>query len=78
MEREDNLLALVLGQTLLEYGKSLDTAALVAQVKSDAEKCLIEIARIMNREELSDFECVEEIVTHMEQMGFDTSRHDFG
>lgn len=77
-ERDDGLLALALGQMLLECEKSLDKDALAARVRSDAVQCLLDISNILGREELSDFECVEEIVTRMERAGLPTSRHDFG
>lgn len=78
MGREDDILALALGQMLLAYEKTLDKDALAARVKNDAVQCLLDISNILDREELSDFECVEEIVTRMERAGLVTNRHDFG
>lgn len=78
MGREDDILALALGKMLLAYEKTLDKDALAARIRSDAVNCLMDISNILDREELSDFECVEEIVTRMEQAGLGTTRHDFG
>lgn len=77
-EREDDIFALALGRMLLQYGKVLDFKALAERIKCDAEKCLLDILEILNREELSDFACIEEITRRIEKMGLDTWRHDFG
>lgn len=78
MGREDDILALALGKMLLAYEKTLDKDALAAQVRSEAVQCLLDISTILDREELSDFECIEEIVARMEKAGLGASRHDFG
>lgn len=43
-----------------------------------ATKALQEIQDILNKENLTDFECIEEIVLIFERYGISTSRHDFG
>lgn len=78
MGREDDILALALGQMLLAYEKTLDKDTLAAQVKNDAVQCLMDISTILDRKELNDFECVEEIIARMEKVGLGTTRHDFG
>lgn len=77
-EREHDMLALALGQMFLTYEHMLDRESLTERVKSTAEKCLLEIVEILDREELDDFQCVEEIVTCIEKIGLGTFRHDFG
>ena len=78
LKREEDMLAQALGWMLLSHGKTLDQTALTDQVKSDAEKCLVDIVAILNREELNDFHCVDKIIERLEKIGLSTSRHDFG
>ncbi len=47
-------------------------------VKSEALKLLEGIRKILDDEELNDFECVEEIVSLLQHANISTSRHDFG
>ncbi len=77
-ERERDLVALELGRMFLQYAKTINQEALAAGIRCGAEKCLLDISEILDREELSDFECVEEIVVRLEKAGLSTSRHDFG
>ncbi len=78
LKREEDMLAQALGWMLLSHRKTLDQTALTDQVKSDAEKCLVDIVAILNREELNDFHCVDKIIERLEKIGLSTSRHDFG
>lgn len=76
--REEDMLALVLGGVLIMCEKTIDWDALVERVRSNTEKCLMDIVTVLDRQDLSDFECVEEIVLLLEEAGISTSRHDFG
>ena len=77
-EHEESILALALGRLLLQYEKTLDKQALAVQARCGAEKCLLDIADILDRKDLTDFQCVEEIVLIFEHYNLSTSRHDFG
>ena len=77
-EHEGSILALALGRLLLQYEKTLDKQALAVQARCGAEKCLLDIADILDRKDLTDFQCVDEIITCMEKIGLNTWRHDFG
>ncbi len=61
-ERERDMVALELGRMFLQYAKMLDQEALAASIRCGAEKCLLDISEILDREEQSDFQCVEENV----------------
>lgn len=76
--RDEDMLAESFGWMFLHWVKSLDTALLVKQVRTDTEKCLVDIVAILDREELNDFQCVDEIIHRLEKLGLSTSRHDFG
>ncbi len=62
--------------------KLLDRPELFAAIRSAAEHkavlALQKIQDILNDPALSDFQCVEEIVTVMEDFGLSACRHDFG
>lgn len=75
---EEDGLALALGRLLLQYGRSLFTEKLIEQVKTDTQICLMDICEILDQEELTDFQCIDEIVARVEREGLSTSRHDFG
>lgn len=77
-KRDEEMLAQSLGWMLLKCEKTMDTAALVEQVKGEAEKCLVDIVAILDRAELNDFHCVDKIIERLEKLGLTTSRHDFG
>jgi len=77
-DQESDILAQALGRMLLQYAQFLDPADLAAQIRRDAEKCLVDIAKVLDRTELDDAQCIEEIVSLLEAMGLHTSRHDFG
>lgn len=47
-------------------------------IEHDAIVILQAIQDILNSEDLSDFNCVEEIVSLLERAGISTTRHDFG
>lgn len=76
--RDEDMLALALGGILIMCEKTVDWDALVERVRTNAEKCLMGILTVLERQDLSDFECVEEIVLLLEEAGLSTSRHDFG
>lgn len=78
LKKEEDMLAQALGWMLLSSEKILDKTALTDQVKSDAEKCLVDIVAILDRQELNDFHCVDKIIERLEKIGLSTSRHDFG
>jgi len=72
------MVALELGRMFLQYAKMMDQEALAEKIRCGAEKCLLDISEILDREELNDFKCVEEIVVRLEKAGLSTTRHDFG
>lgn len=76
-DRENDMLALALGRLILEYDKTLDKESLVKRIRCGAEQCLLDVSAILDRAELSDFECIEEIITRMEKEGLGSWRHDF-
>lgn len=62
--------------------KLLDRPEIFATIRSTAEhkavQALQRIQDILNNSDLSDFRCVEEIVSAMEGFGLTSQRHDFG
>ncbi len=68
-----------LGRTMV---KLLNNPEIFATVRSAAEHTAVQtlqrIQDILSNSDLSDFQCVEEIVTAMEGFGLTAHRHDFG
>ncbi len=62
--------------------KLLDKPEILTAIHSAAEHAAVQtlqkIQDILNNSDLNDFQCVEEIVTAMENLGLSTQRHDFG
>lgn len=62
--------------------KLLDRPEIATTIHSAAEHTAVQtlqrIQDILNDPTLSDFRCVEEIVTVMEDYGLSAQRHDFG
>ncbi len=77
VERE--LLAMELGRLSLGILEGIHGSDFLdAAADHHAIRILQDIQDILNNEQLSDFCCVEEIVSLLERSGISTTRHDFG
>lgn len=79
MSVSQELVARELGRMMV---KLLDRPEIFATVRSAADHTAVQalqrIQDILNNADLSDFQCVEEIVSAMEDFGLTSQRHDFG
>lgn len=77
VERE--LVEKEIGRTMLALFEGLHGQEFFSPLaESNAVRTLQLIQDLLNDEEKSDFECVEEIVNILWEAGISTSRHDFG
>lgn len=62
--------------------KLLDRPEIFTEIRSAAEHTAVRVLQriqdVLNNADLSDFQCVEEIVSVMEDFGLSAQRHDFG
>lgn len=72
VERELGRTALTMLESL--YGKN----CVIPAVESEAIRLLEAIRSVLDNENLSDFDCIEEIVKILQRDGVLTNRHDFG
>lgn len=77
VERE--LVEKEIGRTMLALFEGLHGQEFFSPIVENEAVCALQAIRdVLNREEKSDFECVEEIVNILWEAGISTSRHDFG
>lgn len=78
-EVEKELAARELGQLALGILEGIYGSDFLDPItESNAVHILQDIQDVLNNGTLTDFQCVEEIVSIFERSGLSTSRHDFG
>lgn len=79
LEVEREMTEKEIGRTMLALFEGLHGREFFSPiVENEAVRTLQLIQDLLNDEEKSDFECVEEIVNILWEAGISTSRHDFG
>lgn len=79
MAVSEELAANALGELALKFVRDIYTSDRFIYVTDGmAVRALQDIQDILNNENLTDFQCVEEIVLIFEHYNLSTSRHDFG